>query len=249
MRNRRREGFHVLEMGKNEIKLLPLTLTCFHLTWIEGETKYSVTIVTFHSEKASGGWCHHFGPVPVLQYRNAFCYIMSVLSCLIKVSPFSIPKSCKMTQAVLYCTHWSGETLNHTWRAWNHLFMIPKVCSMITLVWQKLTLKFSSDRVEGFKYCVIRCRVRGYPESPKNSPSRKPWLMKIINYHFFKLSVNMAISPNSGVMTWARPSCTQGSFPCTFPPDKYMFSIFYFSLVLLKHLGYGILFCLHSQTH
>lgn len=183
----------------------------------------------------------------ILSERILLHYVCTVL--LNESVPFSIPKSCKMTQAVLYCTHWSGETLNHTWRAWNRLFMIPKVCSMITLVWQKLTLNFSSDRVEGFRYGVIRCRVRGYPESSKNSPSCKPWLMKIINYHFFKLSVKMAISPNSGVMTWARPSCTQGSFPVLFRLISTGFRFFYFSFVFLKHLGYEILFCLHSQTH
>lgn len=146
---RGRYGSRVLEMVKKEVNLLPLTLTCFRFTWIEGETNNSVTILCYISFRKSLWWLmlfrsnHHFGPVLVPQYyRNAFRYIMSVQSCWMKMSPFSFPKSCKMTQAVLYCTPWSGETLNHTWKAWNRLFMIPKVSSMITLVWQKLTLKF-----------------------------------------------------------------------------------------------------------
>lgn len=130
---RRREGFHVLEMVKNEVNLLPLTLTCFHLTWIEGETKYSVTILCYISFRKSLWWLmlfranQHFGPVLIPQYyRNAFRYIMSVQSCWMKISPFLFPKSCKMTQAVLYCTPWSGETLNHTWKAWNRLSWLQK---------------------------------------------------------------------------------------------------------------------------
>lgn len=196
-------------MGKNEINSLPLTLTCFHLTWIEGETKYSITFLCYISFRKSLWWLmlfranHHFGHVLVPQYyRNAFRYIMSVhflnrvrwhkLYCTAHIGqgkPWTIPGEPEIVSS------WFQKSAQ--WSLW----------------FDKLTFKFSSDRIEGFKYGVIRCRGRGYPESPKNSPSCKPWLMKIINYHFFKLSVKMAISPNSGVITWARPSCIQGSFP------------------------------------
>ena len=83
------------------------------------------------------------------------------------VSPLSMPMLCKTLHAVMYTMAWSGELLIPKWRSWNFLFRSPNVCSMRTLVLQRLALNLSSAGVCVVKNWVIKCFERGQPESLK----------------------------------------------------------------------------------